>query len=88
VQWAVLRFSPERARWVGQETWHPEQKGTFEPDGRYRLEIPYSDDRELLMDILRHDPEVEVLAPSALRDRVLTAIRAMQRVYDSQRSEK
>jgi predicted DNA-binding transcriptional regulator YafY len=88
VQWAILRFSPERARWVGQETWHPGQKGTFEPDGSYRLETPYSDDRELLMDILRHGPEVEVVAPPELRDRVLTAIGAMQRVYDSAKSEK
>lgn len=32
---AVLRFSPERARWVGAEIWHPEQKGEWLPDGGY-----------------------------------------------------
>lgn len=88
VQWAVLRFSPERARWVGRETWHPQQTGSFEADGHYRLELPYSDDRELLMDILRHGPEVEVLAPVALRDRVRDAVRAMQRVYEPEAGEK
>jgi predicted DNA-binding transcriptional regulator YafY len=88
VQWAVLRFSQERARWVGREIWHPEQKGAFDADGHYRLEIPYSDDRELLMDILRHGPEVEVLAPPALRESVLAAIRAMRGVYESATEEK
>ena len=88
VQWAVLRFSRERARWVGREIWHPEQKGTVDADGRYRLEIPFSDDRELLMDILRHGPAVEVLAPPALRERVLAAIRDMRLVYEPAMEEK
>lgn len=64
---AVLRFSPERARWVADEAWHPDQSGTLLPDGRYELRVPYGADRELLMDILRHGPEVEVLAPPELR---------------------
>ena len=85
VQWAVLCFSAERARWVGREIWHPQQKGSFQADGRYRLEIPYSDDRELLMDILRHGPEVEVLEPPALRDRIREAIAAMGRVYEAEK---
>jgi predicted DNA-binding transcriptional regulator YafY len=35
LQWATLRFSPERSRWVAAEFWHPAQKGRFEADGRY-----------------------------------------------------
>lgn len=66
---AVLRFSPMRSRWVSQERWHPEQAGRWE-DGRYVLEVPYSDERELVMDILRHGAEVEVLAPEPLRRQV------------------
>jgi len=27
--WAELKFTPERARWVQHEEWHPEQKGTL-----------------------------------------------------------
>jgi predicted DNA-binding transcriptional regulator YafY len=64
---AVLRFSRERARWVADERWHPKQIGQFLTDGRYELRIPYRDDRELVMDILRHGPEVEVVAPATLR---------------------
>lgn len=67
---ALLRFSPGRARWVAEETWHPRQKGRLE-DGRYLLEIPYSGDRELILDILKHGPEVEVLRPKSLREKVL-----------------
>ncbi len=71
VQWATLRFTPERARWVAAEQWHPDQKGEWDRDGYWLLQIPFSDDRELVMDILRHTPEVEVLAPASLRERVL-----------------
>lgn len=75
VQWATLRFSPERARWVAAEQWHPAQKGEWDSEGHWLLQIPYSDDRELVMDILRHTPEVEVLAPPELRERVLERMR-------------
>lgn len=70
VTWAKLRFTPERARWVSSERWHPQQKGQFSPDGHYLLEVPYNDDRELVMDILRHGAEVEVIEPEPLRERV------------------
>jgi len=69
-RWARLRFSPVRARWVAAEQWHPDQRAHFEADGAYVLEVPYSDDRELVMDILKFGPDVEVLEPPGLRQRV------------------
>lgn len=74
VAWAKLRFSPVAARWVAAEAWHPRQRSTIEPDGRYVLEVPYSDDRELLRDILKFGADVEVLAPESLRARVKAAL--------------
>ena len=65
-EWAVLRFSPERARWVQSERWHGEQQSEMLPDGSYRLKVLYADERELLMDILRHGRHVEVEAPQSL----------------------
>jgi predicted DNA-binding transcriptional regulator YafY len=65
--WAKLRFTPERARWVAAEAWHPQQKARLDSDGSYVLEVPYSDHRELAMDILRHGAHVEVLEPESLR---------------------
>lgn len=70
VYWATLRFSPTRSRWLSAETWHPQQRGRWDEDGRWLLELPYSDSRELVMDVLRHVPEVEVLAPESLRHSV------------------
>lgn len=76
LQWAVLRFSAERARWVAAETWHPQQRGRFDDDGRFLLELPYADPRELVMDILRHVPEVAVMEPPELRAAVREKLEA------------
>jgi proteasome accessory factor C len=64
---AVLRFTPERARWVADEHWHPQQQSLVLEDGSYELRIPYSDPRELVRDILKHGAEVEVVEPASLR---------------------
>jgi predicted DNA-binding transcriptional regulator YafY len=68
--WAVLKFTKERARWVERETWHPQQESRTEEDGSYVLSVPYSDDREILGDIMRFGADVEVLEPRELRSKV------------------
>ena len=73
---AVLHFSAERARWVADEQWHPQQVGQYLTDGRYELQIPYRDERELVMDILRHGAEVEVVGPAALRETVAAQLKS------------
>jgi len=78
---AVLRFSPEIARWVSRETWHPDQQSEYDDQGYYVLRVPYSQDTELVMDILKHGSEVEVLQPSELRERVKQRIISMQALY-------
>jgi predicted DNA-binding transcriptional regulator YafY len=80
-QIAKLKFTPFRARWVAKEVWHIKQKGKFLDDGAYLLEIPYSDERELLHDILRQGREVEVMAPESLRVQVTDEIKAMSNLY-------
>jgi predicted DNA-binding transcriptional regulator YafY len=81
VTWAKLRFSSKAARWVSKQTWHGKQRGAFQPDGSYVLELPYADDRELLMDVLRHGADVEVLEPASLRKRVASALAGAARAY-------
>jgi predicted DNA-binding transcriptional regulator YafY len=66
-RWAVLRFAPQAAQWVSREQWHPQQRGRWLPDGHWELRLPYAHENELLMDLLRHGDEVEVLRPAALR---------------------
>ena len=63
------------------EEWHPEQKGTPNEDGSYTLEFPYSDERELLGDILRFGADVEVLGPKSLRQSVQRAVEQLAKMY-------
>lgn len=77
---ARLRFSSHAARWVADEQWHPQQCGEWREDG-YHLLVPYSNPTELIMDILRHGAEVEVMAPQLLRATVAERIRKMQKMY-------
>ena len=80
-QTAVLVFSEKIARWVSKENWHPDQKGSFLDDGRYRLEIPYGNPTELVMDILRYGPDVEVESPTKLREMILQRLKLALEAY-------
>ena len=73
---ALLSFSPERARWVAEERWHRDQQGRFLEDGSFELCIPYDDPRELVMDVLKYGPDVEVLRPASLRREIRTRLAA------------
>ena len=66
-QWATLRISAQAAQWVSREEWHPDQEGRWLEDGAYELKVPYSDDTELVMDVLRQGSQIEVLSPPSLR---------------------
>ncbi len=61
---------PEPARWVGKETWHPQQEAHTGPGGSLMLTFPYSDDRKRVGDILRFGADVEVVGPAGLRSKV------------------
>lgn len=77
IQWATLHFNSESARWVANETWHPQQKSKFLEDGTYELQVPYSDERELMMDILKHGSNVRVLSPDSLFELIGNELREM-----------
>jgi len=81
VQWAKLRFSPRAARWVANEEWHPNQRSRFDDEGYYVLELPYSQATELIMDVLRHGREVEVLEPIELRTKVRDSLLSAASLY-------
>lgn len=78
---AVIRFSSNAARWVADEQWHPKQQRRVLRDGSVELRVPYSDPRELAMDICRYGPEAEVLAPPSLRRLVAERLRAAAARY-------
>lgn len=70
VQWAKLRIGAIPARWVSKRIWHSKQKISFNNEGQLLLEIPFSDDRELMQDILAWLPDVEILEPESLRSKL------------------
>ena len=78
---AELKFSPEMARWVAEENWHPDQQGSFDAAGSWLLKVPFSGARELIMDIMRYGAEVEVLGPDFLREAVAEEARKTSAVY-------
>ncbi len=78
--WARLRFSAERARWVSSEQWHPAQKSVHNKDGSFDLEVPYSDERELIGDVLRFGQDVQVISPPALRRQIAQIALEISRV--------
>jgi len=80
--WARIRFTPEMARWVAEETWHTDQLGYWADDGRYELQVPYSDPTELLMEVLRYGPEAEIVAPAGLRNQAIKRLHDALQRYD------
>ena len=73
---ATLLFTAEAAQWVSKEEWHPQQQGRWRDEGSYELSIPYSDPKELAMDVLRHAEQVQIInddgpLSEAVRSRVL-----------------
>ena len=79
--WALLRFSAHRAQWVEAEQWHAQQMSARQPDGSYLLKVPYSDDRELMGDILSYGADVQVLEPKELRAKVQLTLLAAAAKY-------
>lgn len=80
-EFATLRFTPYAARWVRNEIWHPDQIDETTADGGLTRRIPYHRSDELLMDLLRHGPNVEVLAPETLRSQLIKRLEDSLRQY-------
>ena len=80
---ATIRFSAHAARWVADEHWHSQQVGTWLPDGRYELQLPYSNSKELLMDVLKYGPDAEVIAPLPLREEMKILLQLAQGAYQN-----
>lgn len=83
--WATIQFSPHAARWVADEHWHSQQQGARLADGRYELKVPYSNSRELLMDVLKYGPDAEVVAPVSLREEMKILLQLALGAYQEAR---
>ena len=77
----VLRFSPERARWLREQVWHPGQEMREADDGSLVLSLPVADLREIKLKVMQFGAGVEVLEPAALRDEIRREVAAMVNLY-------
>lgn len=75
-QWATLVFSTGAAQWVSREEWHPLKTTSWLDDGRLEMKLPFTNQTELVMDILRHCGNVSVAMPEALKAAVAQQLQA------------
>jgi hypothetical protein len=80
-RWATLVFNPQAAQWASREEWHPEQQGRWLDDGSFEMRLPYVDDTELLMDVLRQGDQVRVVDPPALVQAVAARLASAAALY-------
>jgi predicted DNA-binding transcriptional regulator YafY len=78
---AVLRFSPQAAPWISREEWHPDQQGRWLDDGSWELRLPYVDETELVMDVLRQGDQLRVVSPPELVRAVKARLQAAAALY-------
>ena len=77
----VLRFTPERSRWIKGEIWHEGQSEEVHEDGSLTRTISVSHEAEILMEILKHGAHVEVLKPEWLKEKVVMELQDAVRKY-------
>ncbi len=81
VRWATLVFTAASAQWVANEEWHAQQKSRWLADGRYELQVPYSEPTELAMDVLRHGDSVTVVGDKPLLNLIAKRLRSAASIY-------
>jgi len=74
-QWAKIKINSNNASWVIREEWHPNQKIHLDRDGWLILDVPYSDTREILAEILKLGNNAIVLAPLELKNSHMDALK-------------
>lgn len=77
----VLRFTPERSRWVKDEIWHEGQGEYPQKNGALIRTIMVSHEAEIMMEILKHGSQIEILAPQWLREKVAKEISSALKNY-------
>jgi predicted DNA-binding transcriptional regulator YafY len=77
----TLRFSPLKTKWVKSQIWHKDQKQKLLKDGSLELSFPVASFREVMMEILKHGADVEVIKPKALRDLIKEEAKEIAKIY-------
>lgn len=75
-----LLFEPKLAVYITERQWHPSQEFRTRADGRIEMRLETTGRKELVRWILSWTPDVKVLAPKSLRDRIAEKLRDGLRV--------
>jgi predicted DNA-binding transcriptional regulator YafY len=79
----ILRFIPDATTYVRERTWHTSQALDSDPEGGLTLRLCIAEPREMLPWIRSWGPQVEVIAPEWLRERVAEDLRRGAQIYDT-----
>jgi len=70
-----LLFEPKLAVYITERQWHPSQQFRTRPNGRVEMRMETTGRKELVRWVLSWMPDVKVLAPKSLRDRITEKLR-------------
>ena len=70
-----LLFEPKLAVYLMERVWHPTQTFIRRPAGRVEMRLETTGRQELIRWVLSWMPDVQVLAPKSLRDRIEEKLR-------------
>jgi predicted DNA-binding transcriptional regulator YafY len=79
----VIRLSPQAARWIEEDPWHPEQKIEPDKDGHVILTVKAFHDTEIIQRVMRLGMEAELLAPDSCRAEIARIVKELSQRYES-----
>ena len=77
----TLRFSPQKSKWIKGQIWDKDQKEKVLKDGSIELTFPVASYAEIMMEILKHGSDVEVIKPKSLRELIKSEARKITKIY-------
>ena len=82
-----LLFEPKLAVYITERQWHPTQEFRTRADGRVEILLETTGRKELIRWILSWMPDVKVLAPKSLHDRIVAKLQDGLRAQKERESE-
>ncbi len=70
-----LLFAPKLAVYITERQWHPSQEFRTRTDGHVEMRLETTGRKELVRWVLSWMPDVKVLAPKSLRERITEKLR-------------
>ena len=71
----TLLFEPKLAIYITERDWHPTQQFRMRRDGHVEMRMETTDRKELIRWVLSWMPDVKVVTPKSLRDRITEKLR-------------